>query len=549
MGLSAAGLLYTAAGVLYNSAGLLWSTVGTACGCCGPMSGGATLYAKVCPCHAFIDQVYAPIEEIGDCALPEGECLYIDLRSVIDDDPGVTVAQRIFETYPAAYNDPNCVINIGGVCYRFLAPWALYADPALSAEERIDAAIALGVHERVWGNESGDVYLDLPDGATTAGGNGVELALSLGGEGFGPCSEEAGCDAAVNTGSDFFEAFACTGELTTRLFVCARAAYGGRILDPGDGSCACIDFTAVFTAGEVAALELEAGLTLHTLDPQWKVVWTTGSGHPNREPSPSCCFCGETCLTGADWRNWSGEDEWWPLDVCCGPEADLRYEVDLTYVRTVVSTIAPGDVLTTTQTVTAIVVTDATGGGSDVEVTITQRAVRPAASIDETTTSTFDVELNPVCCLPWSGLFPSVGTMAAGATTFVDDWDGSTQTFYERTLSGDGPSQTPPIGDDDYRLRLAWAATPWASGLPLCQPGGGGDEVYSGGISNTFIRSCRYPVFRYTGSFVATGRTDTVEVNLAVRVVPGETGDGGCGWNGPCGSAGWGEVGLEEMVP
>ena len=552
MGLGAVGLIVkrgVGGGVLRSAAGFLRAVTGVLCPCCEGGITAATLYAKACPCYTFPDEVYSPIDDPGDCGLPEGACIYIDLRSVLSDAPTVTLADRIFATYPAAHDDPAVVVIVGGVCYRFMQPWVLYADPALTEEERIAAAVALGIDGLPWCNGDEPCYIDVPDSAVTAGGNGVELTLAVGVEGeYPPCSTEAGCSAYVNSGADFYKVASCDGSAMAQdLYVCARAAFEGNVVSIDGLGCFCIDRTEAFTAGEVAAAEAVAGVTLHTLTPEWRVAWAYSAAHPNREPVASCCFCPSgDCLVGQDWSNVWGADRWFYTEVCCGKAETLRFDVALAYTRTTVQTLGLGDVLTTTITAVVDSLEDRVGGGTIVHMTVTTHAVRPAMGIDTTSDSPLDLELPPVCCLPYSGNVPSLGSLTADGSTFIDDYDGSSQLWYQRTVSDDGPSQTPPIPDGTYRARLAWSASPWASGLPL-NAAGDESDTYVDGLENSVGGSCSRSTFKTSGRFEGSGRTDEIDINLVVTVVA----DNGppCNYIGECGSAGWGEVDLGEMMP
>lgn len=450
------------------------ATVGCA-DCCGPAPVGT--FFQACPCIAY---------ENTPCAIPDEPCIYIDSRAVLSD--GDVLAEVIF--YEVV------IVNVGGICYTVTQTlWS--DDPNLTGANIIQ------------------------DGAVRIEGDGVVVTRNP------DCVE--GC-AELNVGPEFFEVFSCNGcpdANGNRWFACASQVAGWSVLQ----NYGCIDRTIGYTQAQAESL----GLLI--IDPAPLLVWKRGPGFPVLVPAESCCYensfapcVGLNCLRGRDWTGFGGSDQWFPLDTCCGTQQGLRYGVELSYVRTIIS---PGnDPVTTTTTATVTSITPRDGGGSNVNLNINTRQVRASTGVVFDNNGPATVSLEPQCCLPYSGVVPMLDRIVPASSLGLPDIPipnapGFIYSNKVPNLAG---------GDSDNQRVTGWNETAWAVPMRLSERNESeGTYESSGGA----FGGCGVWNFRHDATMTYTDfGTDSVHVNLTVTVLPDQNFP--CAYAGGCGSGGWG---------
>jgi len=466
--------------------------------CCNQPAPG-DFYYQACPCIAY--------PGIAPCAVGDTPCIYIDAQSVLPDS-AAPLAQREGESDVFARFDASTgswtyytIIRFNGICYS-LGSSAHFTDDGLSAYQ-------------------------LPPGAIIVGGSGIMLDWREN------CVDGCG---AVNVGPEYFEAFPCDGctseESNYRVFVCASASVGMYVLSDGR----CIDRSIGYTAAEVNTIVAAEGADVRNTPIPLK-TWQNVGGYPKLLPAASCCFapstlgcgssCGDECMRGVDFQQFAGDNHWFPIDVCCGKRSGLRYQVDLGWSKTIYY--ENGDI---EREVASVLDTNPRECGGLSVTVLTHREYPNGTSEDSTNT----INLDPYCCLPFSGIVPNDRTIEF-APSDGDPVAGQPGAVYSRVnkwTSGDAADQR----------REGWTHTPW-SFLTLAFR----DDPVTGTYTSTgnVFGDCNVWTFQHAESFeYFTGRRTDVIVSLRIQVLT-DNGDP-CSFTGGCGSSGWTDP-IDTLLP
>ncbi len=441
--------------------------------CCNPPAGQLRFIA--CPCFAFTST---------PCAVPADPCIYLTGDTSLSDQPDVPLKVR----YAQVFEVPNPIIRYDGVCYT-LNTWPP----------------------------------DFPEGALVLDGL-VERVEN--------CVDGCG---SVNVGPEYYEAFPCTPcPGVPRFFVCASASLGLSIIyAPGEQENVglCIDRSIGYTLAEVDTIAAAPLANVRIInDPRPLYKWETAIGYPRRVPVDSCCYsgtfygcgsgCGSECRQGKDWQRFPGPNNWFALDTCCGKADGLRYFVDFAWSKT--DTYPDGLVIRETASVTDTIGLEC--GGSRVVFNIHRETTEPGSV---PTDSPLTIDLQPFCCLPYSGIVPQT-TRLVDDPSVGDPVPNEPGAYYAKVfpqVEGGTPAQN---------RRAGWSLSPFGVAFQLAYVDD--DTTYSS--TGGEFGNCGQWNFQHNESAVSsTDRRTDVSLNLTVRVVPAN--DSPCNDIGSCTSNGW----------